>query len=359
VSRQAVKTLLLYLLALTLLAWVIKSNWGTPGSNGLGDVWQKHVVEGAPVHVGFFAAAFVIYVAAVMLTLVRWYLLVRAQDLPLTPANGMRLGFVGLFFNAFLPGSVGGDIVKAAALARGQSRRTVAVATVVMDRVIALCGLVWFVALLGSAFWLAGQLEDEAGARCKVIVAIAGGVVAASLAGWALLGLLPQRRADRFAGRLGRLPKVGGAAAEMWRAVWLYRCRPKVVYLVMVLSWVGHVGFCVAFYCAARTLSSDGMPTLTQHFLIVPIGLVVQAVIPFPGGMGVGEWGFGALYELLGARRAVGVLGSLVQRVITWVIGLVGYVVYANMTVPKPADSGSTAPPDGEQQEGAMAVDAA
>ena len=42
-------------------------------------------------------------------------------------------------------------------VAREQSRRTVAVATVIMDRVIALWGLFWFVALLGGAFWLTGR----------------------------------------------------------------------------------------------------------------------------------------------------------------------------------------------------------
>jgi glycosyltransferase 2 family protein len=55
-----------------------------------------------------------------------------------------------------LPGSVVGDVVKAAALARGQSRRTAAVATVIMDRLIALWALAWVVAVLGSVFRLTG-----------------------------------------------------------------------------------------------------------------------------------------------------------------------------------------------------------
>ena len=59
----------------------------------------------------------------------------------------MRIGLIGFFYNSVLPGSVGGDIIKAAAIAREQSRRTIAVATVIMDRVIALWGLVWFVAV--------------------------------------------------------------------------------------------------------------------------------------------------------------------------------------------------------------------
>ena len=114
-----------------------------------------------------------LYSVATLITLLRWYILVRAQDLPVTLNDAMRLGLIGCFYNAFLPGSVGGDIIKAAYLARGQTRRTVAVATVIMDRVIALWGLIWFVAVLGSCFWLAGALDDAAGPRCKIIVALA------------------------------------------------------------------------------------------------------------------------------------------------------------------------------------------
>ena len=40
--------------------------------------------------------------------------------------------------------------MKAAGIAREQSRRTVAVATVIMDRIIGLWGLCWLVALLGG-----------------------------------------------------------------------------------------------------------------------------------------------------------------------------------------------------------------
>ena len=111
-----------------------------------------------PLNGHYFAIAFLIFTAAMVLTLLRWYVLVRALDLPFRMRDALRLGMVGFFFNTFMPGSVGGDIIKAAALAVGQSRRTVAVATVIMDRVIALWALVWFVAPSSRrmSFWAAG-----------------------------------------------------------------------------------------------------------------------------------------------------------------------------------------------------------
>jgi uncharacterized protein (TIRG00374 family) len=304
-------------------------------SRGLAYVWQRNVIRGEPIHGGYFLIAFVIGFASTMLTLVRWYILVRAVELPFRIIDAFRLGFIGLFFNNFMPGSVGGDVIKAAFLAREQDRRTVAVATVIMDRAIALWALIWFVALLGAGFWMGGLLVGQGAEPCRKIVMIAWAIITLSVAVWMALGLLPDWRAKRFAGRLEGLPKVGSAVAELWRAVWMYRCRPRAVGGVLLLSWVGHVGFVFLFYCAVLTLwqpdSGEQIPTLAQHFLIVPIGLVIQAAPFFPGGAGIGELGFGLLYQWLGCSEASGVLGSLVQRVINWTLGLFGGLMYLRM----------------------------
>jgi uncharacterized protein (TIRG00374 family) len=344
-----------YVLAFGLLAWVIHQNWDPPAHGGekpvgLKDVWEKHVVQGVPIHTGYFLLSVVIFTAAVLLTLVRWYILVRAQDLPFTLSGALRIGLVGFFFNSVLPGSVGGDIIKAAALAREQSRRTVAVATVLMDRGIALWGLIWFVALLGGAFWWLGLLDGPSIGPARNIILAAAAIVAFTCLVWIALGFLPQHRAERFAGRLSRLPKIGGSAAEFWRAVWMYRCRQWSVGLALVLSWVGHVGFVLAFYFGVRTLwdaSPDNpIPTLAQHFVLVPIGMVIQAAPLFPGGAGISELGYGSLYTLFGSAAANGVLGSLVRLVITWGLGLIGYLVYLRMRArTRPVGEPTAAPP--------------
>jgi uncharacterized protein (TIRG00374 family) len=311
-------------------------------SRGLAYVWERHVVHKAPVHWPYFVLAFAFGFAATVSTFYRWYILVRAVKLPFRVADSMRLGFIGIFFNTFLPGAVGGDAVKAWFISKEQSRRTVAVATVIMDRAIALWALVWFVALLGCAFWLGGLLEGDGSVQCRQIVTVAVAIVVSTTLVWQLLGLLPDARAQRFAGRLETLPKVGGQVAELWRAVWMYRCRPNAVYSVLAISLAGHVGFVLLYYFSMRTLWDPGsgqeVPTLAQHFLIVPIGMVIQAIPLFPGGAGIGELGFGLLYDWLGASEASGVLGSLVQRVNCWIIGLIGYVVYRRMHLALPPD---------------------
>jgi uncharacterized membrane protein YbhN (UPF0104 family) len=346
VRKQVLILVLKYGLGFGLLAWVVWFHWDQTAPDGqpvgLSAALQKEI------HFGPFFVALTICLASVLLTFYRWYLLVRAQELPFTPAKALRLGMIGYYFNTFLPGSVGGDIIKAACLASEQSRRTVAVATVLIDRVIGLCGLFWVAAFVGGSFWLSGAIDemvaDTAGAAfLKTVVLGASGIVVANLVFWFLLGVFPG--AARFADRLERVPKVGHSLAEFWRAVWLYRRRGRSIVAALVLSMIGHSGFILMFYFAARTLSDvEVIPSLPAHFLLVPIGATIRAGFPSPGGVGGGEFGYGALYELLQFTFAAGVLSSLVFRVIECVWGFVGYLVYLWTKPALPiAESGETA----------------
>src|SRR5438552_1486292 len=106
-NKQLLGNVLKYLLAVVLLAWVISMFWAPEGGKGLQYVLQRHFVQGEPIHWWFLAGGFFIYGLAVLITQLRWYFLVRAQDLPFTVAGALRIGMIGFFFSNFLPGSVG------------------------------------------------------------------------------------------------------------------------------------------------------------------------------------------------------------------------------------------------------------
>jgi len=337
VSKSSWKAVLKYGLGLALLAFVVVRNWDPPADAGPG--LKQALAQPAQWLPLTLAAAFAAFAAG--LTFVRWWLLVRAQGLEFRLTDGLRLGLVGYFFNTFLPGSVGGDIVKAVAIAREQNRRAVAVATVLFDRAVGLWGLVWLVALAGGAFWLAGDPELLGNHYLRLIVVVSWVVAAVTLGGWLLLGLLSDRWAHRFAGRLGLVPKAGHALAECWRAVWMYRRRGWAVTVALVMTLGTHAATVLMFHFASRAFVSPAeagrLPTLTEHALIVPVGMAVQAFIPTPGGIGGGELSFGGLYALLDKPRALGVRATLVLRALTWVLGLAGYLAYLRMRRPAAA----------------------
>lgn len=358
IPRSAWKLLIQYAIGFGLLAFIIARFWtsspGKPTDNdralaflagaaanaeaqragtrpGLVEVFSQ------PVNPWPFALACVIWVVALFMTILRWYLLVRAQGLPFTLRNAIRLGLVSYYFNSILPGSVGGDILKAVAVAREQSRRTVAVATILIDRVIGLWALAWLVALAGGVFWAIGNpylLENEA---LQTIVLVTAGIVLGSTVVWSLMGLLSGDRAAAIADRINRVPKVGHPLAELWRAGWLYRQKQSAIAIALGMSLVGHLGWVFCFHLCVSSFPEVNGATFPQHLLIVPVGMTAQALFPLPGGVGGGEAAYGWLYTLLGKAAVGGILGCLVQRVIQWGTGLIGYIAYTRMKRELPA----------------------
>jgi hypothetical protein len=329
------KSLLMYAIGVGLLGWVLSANWspkvqpdGT-STPGLSELLQKPV-NPTPLIFAAMIAAF-----SLLLTFYRWYLLVRAQNLPFTFQNALRLGLVGFFFNSFLPGSIGGDAVKAYGIAKEQSRRTVAVATVLIDRGIGLWGLVWLVAIAGGILWVLQDPILLSNPGLFWIVKLSWIVTASSVSVWVLLGFLPERRAARFAQRLKWFPRVGNSLAEFWGAVWMYRKQSKAVAVALGLALVGHVGFVMSFHFATRIFeSSTGgseLASVHEHLVLVPVGMVVQALFPAPGGVGGGEAAFGWLYTLVGKPFVSGVLGCLTQRILTWGLAMIGFLLYIRM----------------------------
>ncbi len=237
-------------------------------------------VLGRPLDPAPFALGFLLYIAGVLLAYLRWFMLVRALGLPFRLVDAVRLGFIGTLFNLVLPGAVGGDVVKAAYLCREQSRKTLAGASVVIDRLIGLLGLFVLAVIAGTAWWA----DIDPPARRLVTTAwVATGVVTALLVVAFLPGLVrPLSR--KLEGK-----KLGKGLGELVAMGQAYGSRPGVVGLSLVMASITHVLNVTAFYSVSAAMFPATVPGLAEHFLIVPLVLFSTAIpLPF-GALGLTE----------------------------------------------------------------------
>lgn len=338
-AKGLITGLLKYGLGFGVLALVLRQNWDpkydpdnkllSPGIEGL-------LVQ-TPDYAAFAALALIAMIC-MSIQFARWYLLVRALDLPFTLRNAVRLGLVGGFWNTFLPGSVGGDLMKAYYIARDTpGKRASAVATVIADRLVGLFGLIWFSAAFGGGFWLADDSRIVGNPYLEKIILVCTVLVGITVLGWIGLGFLPQHRRDRFSGRLETIPKLGKTLAEVWYVLCTFRQRSKAIYATIAMTAVVHVGFVFMFHLAVRVFPASEPGSIPEHFVIAPIGYIAQAFFPAPGGVGGGEAIFGYLYQLLGRPNGTGVIGRLTMRVVEWGIGLVGLYIWFRMRRELPA----------------------
>jgi uncharacterized membrane protein YbhN (UPF0104 family) len=83
--------------------------------------------------------------ATVLLGALRWRMVLRVQGLDLPVGRTLEISLVAQFFNAFLLGSTGGDLLKAYYAAREtHHKKTEAVVTVLVDRIIGLFSMLLF-----------------------------------------------------------------------------------------------------------------------------------------------------------------------------------------------------------------------
>jgi uncharacterized protein (TIRG00374 family) len=259
--------------------------------------------------------AFLLFGPPIFLMAVRWRILLVASGIDIPFFILVRLHYLGFFFNTFMPGGAGGDVVKAVYVTRHCSRKAEAATIVVIDRVVGLVGLV---ALAGAVVIVEPQIR-------RGVAAPIGALSLALTAGFALFFSAGFRRLVRYEALLARLPRadvLGRIDAA------LYRLRSQKGPLLAALALT--VGLqlleVVAVSFAGRSLGL-GRATFSHYLAFVPIGYVVNALPISFGGVGLMEGAFLTLFRDSGAATATqGFMLAVVARLMVVAWGLFGAV---------------------------------
>jgi uncharacterized protein (TIRG00374 family) len=220
-------------------------------------------------------------------------------------------------------GSIGGDLFKAIAVAREQhGKRTEAVASVLIDRVVGLYGML----LVASAGYLANaqttQIAPEIRAFANVILTLA----AVGACGIALLMThwFTGPAVQNFA---GKIVVVGPTLQRLIAAAGAYRNSRRYLFAGILIACATHMLFALAFWCIARGLPTTAPPLLTM-FMLTPMTLAAGAIPLTPSGLGVAEAAAGKLFAAAGYREGDGVLVQMTFRAMTYVMVAVGAAFY-------------------------------
>ncbi|HYV27925.1 MAG TPA: lysylphosphatidylglycerol synthase transmembrane domain-containing protein [Candidatus Eisenbacteria bacterium] len=268
--------------------------WAVAWSHGPRELWHTLVLVkpvGLTLSVLFWGLTIVIGVF-------RWRMVMRVQGLELALGRAMEISFIAHFFNSFLLGSTGGDLLKAYYAAREtHHKKTEAVVAVFVDRLLGLLAMLLFAA----AMMLPNLplLFDHA--RLAVVawlilamLAVCGVVVGLSFWG-GLSRRWPQARA-----LLRRLPK-GDLLERCVDACRRFGRERKFLIEVMALSMVLNA-VCVLQIMALAWGMKLAIPPLAL-FVIVPIIICIAALPITPSGLGVRE----NLYVLMLSAQSIAV----------------------------------------------------
>jgi uncharacterized protein (TIRG00374 family) len=278
-----------------------------------------HEVFEHPLDLRLLGLAILVFLCTLMITYLRWYLLVKVIDPRFTFRSAVLLGFIGYVFNLVIPGAVGGDLIKAAYLVRMHIKKTQAVASMVIDRILGLLGLFVLAAIAGSLSWSVATPEVR-----KLILAA---WVASGLGFFALAVIFAQAVTRLFPGLAGSgHGRLGMIMNELQAMSTTYRRRLDIVAVCLASAVFGHGLNVFAFFLISKMLFPTMTTTLAEHYLMVPLTLFTMAVpLPF-GALGLSEGVGDQLGKLVG--HPSGALAMMGFRVVMYACGLISACIY-------------------------------
>lgn len=310
------------IISLAIASWAINWVLAKSGAN------LTH--EFSTMNWGWIAVGMLLTGIGTVLASYRWSTLLALQGVKISQWDAFRLTMIGLFFNLFGLGGVGGDVFKMYYVqAQAGNRKEEAILSIVVDRIVGLLGL-FVVALLTLPFvWgelMTADAKIQSMVGFVVLISVVGGggvILVLSRDYWLPEGL---KESVKKAGR--RFPaKLVDLFARLIRSVDLYRSHIPTVLRALILSAGLHSMATLNVVCIGKAFHVEGI-ALRHYFLAVQVANTISAVPITPGGLGSRDVVIQELFKFAGADpRANLIPFGLSMMLVFWsVIGGIFFI---------------------------------
>ncbi len=279
-SRQELlATVLKALVSLLLIFWLLQR---------IGFATIANYFQHASLY--WLAASLLVFSVSNVLGGLQWHMLLHNRGIDITRRHCLWLYHIGLFFNNFLLGNVGGDAFRIYDIRRYSNRTDAAFATVFLDRFIGFFTLS-SLALLTAAF-MAYRLLALPAVLTIIIIFLC----------WllALFFLFSEAFASKFSWLFRWMlpPAIHVKAKAFYFSLNAFRHEKELLTRVFALSVVVQTCRILTHWCAGRALGVTAAPG--YYFLFIPIVALLASLPISLGGIGVREQSAVTLFRQLG-----------------------------------------------------------
>lgn len=264
----------------------------------------------------WLAVAFVTSALMLIVSSHKWGRLLRAVGVRTKKTELLQLYTIGFFASSFLPGSVGGDVLRWHLAGKQVGRRVPVAATIVAERI---TGAVTLVAVCLFAVFVA--VPSFATTPVLILLAAMTGALVAGI-----VGLLDRRLAEGIMA-VARRVRVGRVFRPVYDLLCVTQRLPK-------RSLGEALGYSVAFYVSAGlSFWMIGMAfgidiTLVQATAAQALISLLTMIPISVGGLGLAQVGDVYLLGILGVPAAEALGISVMRSLISYGYALIGGVLY-------------------------------
>jgi uncharacterized protein (TIRG00374 family) len=250
----------------------------------------------------------------------RWKILLAVQNIHMTWLRTWQLFMIGMFFNLFMLGSTGGDVVKMFLTMReAKENKAAALLSVFMDRVIGMLALIFLsVGFLYFRYDLLNHAEGSS-TLLNLLLWLLGAALITILGMFAVSGLGWVHYLPQWTPLRGRIVEIS-AACHMYAKGW------RLTIWALLISFPLFGMFFTTFYCAARAFTD--LLGVVDIFSVMPIVAVITAIPISVSGIGLRESLFVSLLAPFGVGAAIATLISVTGFLINTLGSLAGGIVF-------------------------------
>jgi uncharacterized protein (TIRG00374 family) len=298
-----------------------------------GDRWNKLTSIFHQMNLGIFTITLIIFIFGQVIVGFRWWLLLRTQSIFISLAAAVRLNFLGWFYNNFMPGSVGGDLLRAWYVTKHTEKRFEAALSVFVDRIIGLLSTFVIATFFYTVFLRnqadtvtftgrSGFLEIFTDYKWIILSIIAVLLVT-------FCGLLLQRGGRTLLQKVWLKIKIHSLRAfeKFKNAVFVYASSPSTIFAAFVLTVSLQIFIITSFWFLGKNLGIS--VSIKYYYVFFTLTWVLGALPVSVGGAVVVE---GTLYYLFvnfaGVEKEAALALVWCQRIVWMLASLPGAVIH-------------------------------
>lgn len=313
----------------------------------------------------WFAGAILLFGLICFVNIVRWQIILRVQHIDLTLWRATELFFIGQFFNSFMLGATGGDVVKAYYAAQEtHHKKAEAVMTVIIDRLVGLVGMFTVASLMMLLNIRLLFSNDQLRPMAVTVLGVLGFLVFCLFIGfWPGLGTFLHHWRERLLHGTpimrGVETAIGTSRLDRWRARFAtvrdnikkmigayqaYASHKPALVKTFLLSLVTHISLIFSVLCLGESLHI--VVNRQFYFLMVPAIMCIAAIPITISGLGLREALFVAAFAVGGVTEEKSLLLSLLTFATMLIYSIVGGIIYLLFERTHPSMKQMEAQPD-------------
>jgi uncharacterized protein (TIRG00374 family) len=271
---------------------------------------------------GLLAVSFALMALPPTIGALRWQVLLRTQGVHLSFGKAAKLSFIGQFFNNFLIGLTGGDLMKAYLVTKETHHKAKGALSVFVDRVVGMLAL----AVIAAAFMTVNLGRKEIRAAAVFVYLFLGVLLV-----FVMIVSSAHFRKLFHIQKLLRFVPLKKLVEEVEEALVQYRNNKGAVVAAVLISLVAQSILVLVNYGVGRALGIRGLG-LVQYFALVPMIVIISAIPISLAGWGWGETQYTFFFGSVGVPGTQAIALSVAVRLFMagWSLLGAGFYVFGS-----------------------------